>query len=507
MNIISFIKKRDILILSLCFFLFRTLFLTRLPIFNDEAIYLDWGWKELSVPGALFYSLMDGKQPFLMWIFGISQMLFSDQLFAGRIVSVLAGFITLLGIYRIAKYIFTQEVAFLASCFYITIPIFSAYDRMALMESSISAVGVWSVYFLLHLLKSKNHKYAYYLGGVLGIGFFIKSSALLFLLTSLLILFYQGWKNKDITTAIKHTGIILGCGILIAFLLLLQPLYWQTITMNARYTLTFTELIHFPIIHFIKNTFSNLAILIVFVTPVIAILGFIKAGKLILYKHEGILLSIWFFLTLFSQTLFVRNTTQRYLVSFLPLVVIFAAAMLVDLKSKLKSWYYVVLVISLLIPLLFTTVQLYNPIHYIQLAEPLTNQADSAYIYGQTSGYGIQEIVGKIKNYTHDSPYFLATAINIGNPESAIPVYFHKSQNIVTGYLDMKMFGSQLSEYQCIKSTIPILFISRDEQQAELNDYFEEVARVYHPLGGYSLGLYTLKQQCAGKTVTINPIQ
>ena len=123
------------------FFILRIFLLTSLPIFNDEAIYLDWGWKEVHIPGALFYSLIDGKQPLLMWLFGISQSIFTDQLFAGRIVSVSAGLLTMVGLYKIGERFFSVNVGFLASILYIIIPLFSSFDRLALMESSISAIG------------------------------------------------------------------------------------------------------------------------------------------------------------------------------------------------------------------------------------------------------------------------------------------------------------------------------------------------------------------------------
>ena len=35
--------------------LFRLSNLTLLPIFNDEAIYLDWGWRETHSAGNLYY--------------------------------------------------------------------------------------------------------------------------------------------------------------------------------------------------------------------------------------------------------------------------------------------------------------------------------------------------------------------------------------------------------------------------------------------------------------------
>src|ERR1035437_2049252 len=96
----SVIKNKYLTLLIIFYFVFRLINLTKLPIFNDEAIYLDWGWRETHRDGFLYYSLYDAKQPFLMWIFGIAESIISDPLFAGRLVSVVSGFLTLIGIYK-----------------------------------------------------------------------------------------------------------------------------------------------------------------------------------------------------------------------------------------------------------------------------------------------------------------------------------------------------------------------------------------------------------------------
>src|SRR3989344_4355335 len=145
----SIIKNSVLMILSISYFLFRLVNLTKLPIFNDEAIYLDWGWRETHVPGYLYYSLYDAKQPLLMWLFGISQTIFPDPLFAGRLVLVIFGFLTLAGIYKISKKYFDKKTAIIACILYILVPIFVFYDRQVLMESAIGAIGIWSVYYLL----------------------------------------------------------------------------------------------------------------------------------------------------------------------------------------------------------------------------------------------------------------------------------------------------------------------------------------------------------------------
>jgi hypothetical protein len=69
-------RKHAFFVLVLIYFLSYLINLTLLPIFCDESIYLDWGWSNTHLPGALFNSLLDAKQPLLIWIFGIFEIFF-----------------------------------------------------------------------------------------------------------------------------------------------------------------------------------------------------------------------------------------------------------------------------------------------------------------------------------------------------------------------------------------------------------------------------------------------
>ena len=59
-----------LLLLAVFYFSLRLYNLTILPIFNDESIYLNWGWQETHIAGMAYYSLFDAKPPFLMDNFG-----------------------------------------------------------------------------------------------------------------------------------------------------------------------------------------------------------------------------------------------------------------------------------------------------------------------------------------------------------------------------------------------------------------------------------------------------
>src|SRR3990167_6425859 len=82
-------------ILLISYLASRLTFLTKIPIFTDEAIYIRWGQIALQDPVHRFISLEDGKQPLFIWLMLPALKWIADPLVAGRLVSVAAGFISL----------------------------------------------------------------------------------------------------------------------------------------------------------------------------------------------------------------------------------------------------------------------------------------------------------------------------------------------------------------------------------------------------------------------------
>ena len=60
------LKHKRILSLAIAYVVPLLTNLKLLPISNDEGIYLDWAWTATRVPGHLYDSLLDAKQPFML---------------------------------------------------------------------------------------------------------------------------------------------------------------------------------------------------------------------------------------------------------------------------------------------------------------------------------------------------------------------------------------------------------------------------------------------------------
>ncbi len=491
-------------LLLLTYFLFRIANLTKLPIFNDEAIYLNWGWVETHKPGFLYYSLYDAKQPFLMWIFGIFQTLLPDPLFAGRLVSVITGLLAMIGIYKISKEYFSKKTAIIASLIYIFAPIFVFYDRQALMESTIGAVGIWSLYFLLKTIKKKNNRYAIFLGIILGIGFFIKSSALIFIGSTFLIYAHYFLRTNDKKTLIKNASITLAAILLIDGLLFLNPEFWSTLGSNSRWGFSISELLKFPIKIWVNNLLGNIEIGFFYLTPIVFIFGLSGIFWLIKNRKEDLTILSWFLISLFLQILISKGTSTRYIVSFLPLCAVFAAYFIESINQKFLIYKYFLYFVALLPPVAIAIILIINPVLYIEGFSKVSRFSDEEYIKGQTSGVNINKVVSYLKERIGARDTYVATALNTGNPESAINIYFEKSKNIKVIFLDSQLFRNPLDKYKCLKLDEPVYFVSRDQQQGGLNKFFVKLTSFNNPYSNYSIGIYKIGENCQRPATTIH---
>lgn len=483
--------KYSLLFLIILFFLALHLVnLTILPIFNDEAIYLHWGIISIDKPGELFYSLFDGKQPLLMWVYGLSQNYFTDPLFAGRFISVILGLFTLIGIFLIAKRIANEKTALIAIFIYTIIPIFVFYNRQALMEAAIAACGIWAFYLFIKIIDAKNkYFYSILLGITVGVSLFIKASALVFLVPLTLFIIFEVKRHKNINERSKLIN-----SAVIAFVVsqvIVLPLYFQKDFVNiyklsARYTYTFNELFHFPVTNWIQNFTATAEILFWYITPVIFIFSIFGIIKLWLKEESlGKYLIIWFLIPLVIFILTVKTPSTRYIVSLLPLVSIFFAY---GINSLRKGFQLPILIVSVIIPLFLVFVLLVFPLKYFHILDKFTDYTDTAYISGWTSGYGVKEAVEYIEGDVENRAK-VYTLLSVGNPDDAVFVYLNKNNSIRAEYLWTNECSEKLMN-KFSREKDQIYFVSRDYNASSILDCFKEEKRFYKPTGESFVGVY-----------------
>src|SRR5690242_15936605 len=99
-----------------------------LPLFTDEAIYTRWSQIARYDAAWRFISLTDGKQPMFVWWDMMFMRLTHDPLLAGRLVSVVCGLLTMLGLYLLGREIFKNKwVGFITAGLYLFYPFALVY--------------------------------------------------------------------------------------------------------------------------------------------------------------------------------------------------------------------------------------------------------------------------------------------------------------------------------------------------------------------------------------------
>lgn len=412
--------------------------------------------------GDYFFSLFDGKQPLLMWLFGIFSTLFSDPLFGGRLVSILFSLFSAILIYLISKKLFSPPKAFLASIIFLLSTGFLFYGRQALMESAITTFGLWNFYLTLGYLHNPSLKNCLYLGLIWGIGLNIKLSFSLFIVAAFAVVIVHN--HKQISYLLLSALIAL----LLLVPLMSQPDFAQILFQNNRFSLTFAEILKFPFLAWWKNVLSILDI------STTQILGLMLIPLVINFKHHlKSPASTYLLSTLVLYLLFTRNPSPRYLIPFLPMGIILSFTTFKPLYIIPSLVYFVILDILLL----------FSPYLYFQFLSTVSAYSQKEIYYGTfTSGFGVKPAVDYVVNKIGNQPAVVGIRLDAGNPENSVFMYLSKYPHIKVVYLDDKSF-SPTPDNISVVSPVPIYFITRANQLAGLDRFLIFEASFPKPLG------------------------
>jgi len=414
------------------FLIFRLVNLTVLPVFCDEAIYIRWSQIMKSEPSLRFLPLSDGKQPLFMWLTIPFLKLFSDPLFVGRFVSVLAGFGSLLGIFFLSWSLFrSKKAALFSSLIYTVLPYSVFFDRMALVDSLLNCLGIWTLFLSVLLIRYQRIDLAMVGGIVLGAALITKSPALFFALLFPLSLILAPFKKLNLNSLGKIFGlwlIVYSFAFLIYNVLRLGPNFQMIALRNKDYVFTFTEILSRPLdslrphLNDVKEWLPNL-----FTFPILlASLGGLVLG-IKSRKKESLILFFWFFVPLITQVLIAKVFNSRYLFFTIFPLIIFAGFFLDNLFEKMKKRWLGLLVflVFFVLALRYDFFLLVNP-----SKAPLTEEMKSGYLRNWTSGYGIPQVRDFIKKEAEKGRVVVGTEGFFGTLPDGLQIYFDKDPNV-----------------------------------------------------------------------------
>ncbi len=398
-----------LLLLTAAFFATRLFHLTILPIFTDEAIYIRWSQIGSRDAAWRFISLVDGKQPMFTWVMMVFLKFIRDPLVAGRLVSVIAGAVSMVGLWFLSFELFQRKkISFLTCVLYLIVPFTLMYDRLAVYDSLVATFFIWSAFLSVLLVRNLRLDIALILGMVLGAGMLNKSSGFLslYMLPATLLLF--DWKNpKRNRNFFRWTGFVLVAAFISQAMyatLRLSPLFH----MVAQKDMVFIYSFHEWVVHPFKFVSGNLRGLFdwaihyltwpVFVASIIGLFRF--GGK----WRESLLLFVWWFAPFFALSMFGRVLYPRFILFMVMPLLILAARTLTDLIRR-KNALTIFLFGLIVFPSLWTDYFILTNPKYA----PIPFSDKSQLIDDWPSGWGVKEIneivtkeaqKGKVSIYT-----------------------------------------------------------------------------------------------------------
>jgi 4-amino-4-deoxy-L-arabinose transferase-like glycosyltransferase len=408
--------------------------LTKLPIFTDEAIYIRWSQIGSRDANWRFISMVDGKQPLFTWIMMVLLRFIRDPLVAGRLVSVIAGFFTTIGIWLTAQELFkSKKIGFIADFLYIVIPFGLFYDRMALYDSLVATFSIWNLYLAILLVRRSRLDVAVILGLTLGMGMLNKTSGFLslYMLPGTLLLF--DWRrDKRIRRFLCWIGFAAAAAVISQLLysvLRLSPLFGMIGQKDAVFIYPFQEWLTHPFNFFLGNIHGLFDWAIHYLTWPVFVAAMLSGFSLWKHTREKLLLLGWWFAPFVALALTGRVLYPRFILFMtLPLMILSGVAVWwIWNHFKGSVWRWVLLVVLFFGSFYTDYYIITNPMY-----APIPNADAGQYINDWPSGWGIPEVnafllkesqKGKISVYTDGTFGLLPYAVElylVDNPNVTI---------------------------------------------------------------------------------------
>ncbi len=415
-------------IITLIFFGLRLPNLTLQPIFADEAIYIRWAQVMRAEPTLRFVSVSDGKTPLFMWILIPFFKIFNDPLFAGRFLSILSGYATLLGVTFLGFKYFSKRTALLGAFLVAIIPFTVFFDRMALVDSMLSAFTIWSLIAALLLIEYQRIDLAMVLGYFYGGGMLTKTpgSLNIFVLPATLALF--NWSShKRPERFLKIFGLWL-IALVIAFglynILRLGPQFEALSSRNQDYVFSPTKLLTSPLDPFIPHV-RDISSWIVDFFSIPAFLLLIYGILLVLKKKSraGIAILLWSFGPLFVEMALLKTFTARYILFTIPPMLLISAYAIDHLFSQFKNPLFkgLIILIVLIWPVYFN----FNLLFSLENT-PLPANERRGYLEDWTAGYGLQDIAKFLMDKAQNGLVVVGTEGSFGTLPDGLEIYTDK---------------------------------------------------------------------------------
>jgi 4-amino-4-deoxy-L-arabinose transferase-like glycosyltransferase len=382
--------------ITLLFFFTRFYNLFILPIFTDEAIYIYWAKFIESTHSNWFISLADGKPPLLIWIIAIFLSIFPHDwyLLAGRLPSIITGFMSVIAIYLLAKELFrTSKAGYFAAILYTLFPFTLLYDRMALFDGMLQSMILWGVYFAVRTARTLLFRDALLWGFFLGLAILSKPTALMYVvMTPVAFLMLT---KADLKKDWKKIGLSILTAVVVALgidnMQRVSAVYERAAIKNAQFQQPLSELIKDPFALTYWNMRGMIDWTVAYFSYPVLIFGLLAFIYLLIKKTRiALILGAFWLVPLFALATVGREIFPRYILFTTPyflLGVSYLLSVLYNENNTRRIGTIILLVLLLIQPLIM--------VYYI-LTDPtkaaLAKEDKQQYVTHHPAGYGVKEV-------------------------------------------------------------------------------------------------------------------
>jgi len=467
-------SRKNIIILSVFYLISRCLFLTRYPMFNDEAIYLREAWIMTHVPHQLWYSLTDtGKQPLLFWLYGFAGYVIADPVLAGRLVSVLIGLSTVWAVYLLGGT--TAAILLIAA------PMFIFFDRLALVDSALAAIFAWLLVFLARLRKQDAIRTALFCGILVGISLWVKSVGFLFGLVTVVEFLCIWYSQKKAHSILVALVVFIAVASWIGFPLFLRPESRLIFETAHQYTYSLKQLIALKFVNVGANTLHAFLDYVAYVSPVVVLAA--VASLWALTAKKRILITSWL-VTVSVSVIFGISIHARY--------ILFTAVPVIVLSSFVLASRKVLLGITIAGMGVLSAMLIADPPAFFHVFPFPQMKAESyGYVDGWPSGYGTKEAFAAINADRKGEPAIIAIRFDSGNPEDAMFVYAQGNSRLSVKYLDPRQ--PEARAVFAASRTQRVYFVTRQGQYNGFERYLVPMGQFLKPGGKDKVELFRVR--------------
>jgi hypothetical protein len=398
----------------------------------------------------------------------------TDPLFAGRLVSVLVGLGSSIGVFVLSYLLFEdRRVSLIATLIYAISPFSLFFDRLALADSTLAFFGIWTLVFSVITVKKVRLDSAMLAGFFLGGSLLTKSPGAFFamLIPTTLILYKWPKKLKDKFLRLSVFVFLFSFTYAIAFgmynVLRLGPNFHMIGTRNKDYV--------YPLVHFLSSPLDPLK---PFLSRVVEYLWLMGPSVLVVLvaiglvfglsrkRRQTIVLAAWGIFPIIAVSEFSRTMTARYIYFAVPYLFVISALPFLSFSPAINkkrkgaklfsptSWNFLLvrrlcllgLFVLILHSLIVDVKLLVNP-----EAASLPRSERSGYLEEWTAGTGIKEVSEHIRDQSleySDQAIVVGTEGYFGTLPDGLQVYLNDLPKITvigTG-LDFKEVPTQLIE-------------------------------------------------------------